>query len=67
MEESTESETVSIPLSMLAGKSVSPGDVIRLEVVESDDEGGVVKVKYATETEDEPMGGIEGAAAAFEA
>lgn len=67
MEETPEegSETTSIPASILGGKSVSPGDVIRLEVVKSD-EDGTVTVKYASGEEDEPMGGIAGAAAKFE-
>lgn len=68
-EESPEesSETMEIPVSMLGGQSVSPGDVIRLEVVASDEGSGVVKVKYAESKSDESQEmGIDGAAAKFE-
>lgn len=41
-------ETASLPVSILAGKTVEPGDVVRLEVVSVDD--GNITVKYATES-----------------
>lgn len=56
-------ETVEIPVSLLGGQEVAPGDVVRLEVVSSGDESGMVTVKYATEKEPE---GIEDAASQFE-
>ena len=72
MEEPTEEvaeETVSLPMTILGGKSVAAGDVVRLEVVSVDEDGGNVTVKYATESEapaaEEPMG-VEGMAAEFD-
>lgn len=41
-----ESESVSLPLSILGGQTVAPGDVVKLQVVEVDDEGGMISVKY---------------------
>lgn len=41
------SETIDLPLTMLNGKSAKEGDVIRLEVVSSNDDSGTVTVKYA--------------------
>lgn len=43
-------ETVDLPASILAGQTVAPGDVVRLEVVSVDDETGMVTAKYATAT-----------------
>ena len=66
--EATE-ETVSLPASLLAGKSVTPGDVVRLEVVSVDDDGASVTVKYAAEpVAEEPAEsvGLEGMAAEFD-
>lgn len=64
-----EEATASLPMSLLAGKSVAPGDVVRLEVVGVDDEGGNVTVKYASEppvaAADEKRG-LDGMAAAFD-
>jgi hypothetical protein len=49
VEESSDASEIShLPMSFLGGKKVSPGDVIRVEVVETDEDGGFVKVKYAT-------------------
>lgn len=62
----TTEETVSIPVSLLAGKSVAPGDVVRLEVVSLDDEGGNVVVKYATEAPAPETVGAESMAAEFD-
>lgn len=53
--------TVDIPVSILAGQTVAPGDVIKLEVVSSDDGSGTVTVKYAA-PEPEPQGIAEAAA-----
>lgn len=41
-------ETVDLPSSILAGQTVAPGDVVRLEVVSVDDSTGMVTAKYAT-------------------
>lgn len=67
MEETAEEVTASLPVSILAGKTVAPGDVVRLEVVSLDDEGGNVVVRYATEAP-APGGkrGMEGLAAEFD-
>lgn len=63
LSEDVAEETVDIPASILQGKTVNPGDVVRLEVVTADDGSGTVTVKYATE---EPMkGGIREAAEQF--
>lgn len=59
-----ESETVEIPISMLAGQTVAPGDVVRLEVVSSNDDSGTITVKYAMPSKS--GGGIKEAVAAFE-
>lgn len=66
VEESTNdsSETTHIPMSLLAGKKVSPGDVVRLEVVETDEDGGFIKVKYA-QSKESKSSAIEDAATAF--
>lgn len=59
------SETTDIPVSMLEGKSVSPGDVVRLEVVSNNEDSGTITVKYASE---KPMASaIDSAASKFEA
>lgn len=58
--------TASIPVSLLAGKTVAPGDVVRLEVVSMDDEGGNVVVKYAAEAPAPEAQGAEGMAAEFD-
>lgn len=55
------SETVTLSTEMLGGQKVSPGDVVRLEVVSVSDEDGTVQVKYAQPK----SGGIAKAAAAF--
>jgi hypothetical protein len=58
------SETSHIPVSLLAGKSVNPGDVVRLEVVNVDQDGGFVEVKYAKSGE-KKSSAIEEASMAF--
>ena len=61
------SETVSLPMSILGGQEVKPGDVVRLEVVSAD--GDNVTVKYASEAPApvaEEKKGMEGMAAAFD-
>lgn len=58
--EENEGETTTIPLSMLEGQSVNPGDVIRLKVISVDEQGGVVNVAYDHPMEDkEPQGSDE--------
>lgn len=47
-EPSPSAETTMLPITMLAGQSVAPGDVVRLEVVSVNDEDGSVEVKYAS-------------------
>ena len=42
-----DASTATIPAALLAGKTVAPGDVIRLEVVSAD--GDEIAVKYSTE------------------
>lgn len=60
-------ETVQIPMSLLGGRAVSPGDVLSLEVVDSDDDAGVVNVKYAKPAEEQAEeGGIKKALMAFD-
>ena len=70
MEESAEQvadETSTIPSSLLAGQTVNPGDVVRLEVVSVDEDSGNVTVKYASDpsAEEEP-GGVASMAAEFD-
>lgn len=60
-----EIETSDLPMSILAGAEVSPGDTVRLEVVEVDADNGVVRVKYAHPKKKEPVG-IEAMTAAFD-
>lgn len=65
--EESVSETASLPLSMLGGKAATAGDVVRLEVVDVDEDNGLLTVRYATETEDKPKAlGVDAMAAAFE-
>lgn len=54
-------ETATLSLEMLGGQKVSPGDTVRLEVVEVSDEDGTVTVKYSNPKN----GGIAKAAAVF--
>lgn len=61
--EEVESETVEIPTSLLGEQTVSPGDVVRLEVVALNDDSGTVTVKYATAKD---PGGIDEAVKEFE-
>lgn len=61
-----EGETVDIPTSMLGGKTVSPGDVVRLEVVSVNEDSGTVTAKYATPKAPEASGGIAEAVKKFE-
>ena len=56
-------ETVTISMEMLGGKSVKPGDVVRLEVVDVSDEDGTVSVRYPKMAK---TGGIKEAAASFD-
>ena len=42
-----EGEATTIPLSVLGGQSVEPGDVVRLRVVSVDEDNGTVDVEYA--------------------
>lgn len=46
--ETTDSETVDIPLSIIGDKEITPGDTVRLEVVSVDNEGGMFTAKYAS-------------------
>jgi hypothetical protein len=55
-ESESESETATIPASLIGGKTVSPGDVIRLEVVGVDEDSGEIQVKYASPKEKMRMG-----------
>jgi len=66
VEETTEEATASIPVSLLAGKTVAPGDVVRLEVVSMDEEGGNVTVKYAATPKAPEKVGMESMAAEFD-
>lgn len=50
--EVVETESASLPLTILAGQTVKPGDVVRLEVVSVSDEDGTFEAKYATPSED---------------
>lgn len=59
--ESPAAETATLSLEMLGGQKVSPGDTVRLEVVEVSDEDGTVTVKYSNPKN----GGIAKAAAVF--
>lgn len=52
--ESEASETAELPISILGGKKVAEGDVVRLKVVGVDAENGAITVEYATEPK---MGG----------
>jgi len=66
-EEGATGETASIPASIVGGQEVSPGDVIRLEVVSTD--GETITVKYAQPEATEeaaPKKGVEGMAAEFD-
>lgn len=60
------SETFQIPLSSLGGKSASPGDVVRLEIVTVDEEGGMLNVKYAKPKEQPKKLGLDSMAAQFD-
>lgn len=57
----TPGDTATISLAILGGQTVSPGDTIRLEVVESDSDSGTVTVKYKNPKD----GGVAGASAKF--
>jgi len=63
-----EDQTVSIPMSILGGQSVKPGDVVRLEVTGVDEDSGDVTVKYASEkpAPEPAKRGMEGMAAEFD-
>jgi hypothetical protein len=58
-----EEETVEIPTSILGGQEVTPGDVVRLEVVTLNGDSGTVTVKYSTPRK---TSSIEEAASVFE-
>lgn len=59
-------ESASIPLSILGGQTVTPGDVVRLEVVSLDDENGVINVKYAKPKAEPKKLGVDAMAAEFD-
>jgi hypothetical protein len=61
-----EEQTASIPLSLLGGQSVSPGDVVRLEVTGVDEDSGEVSVKYATAPAKPAKQGLDSMAAEFD-
>lgn len=54
-EMSEDTETASIPLSMLGGQTPNPGDVVRLKVVSVDAENGSVTVAYDHGPQEKPM------------
>jgi len=54
-------ETATLSLAILGGQQVSPGDIVRLEVVESDADSGTVTVKYKSPGDS----GVAGAASKF--
>lgn len=58
-------ETTEIPVSMLEGQSVQPGDVVRLEVVSNNEDSGTITVKYA-QPKEAPGSAIDDAASKFE-
>ena len=66
MEAEAVSETVQIPTTLLGGKTVSPGDVVRLEVVDVDEDGGFVNVKYSQPKAPPKKQGVEAMAAEFD-
>lgn len=53
LEEDT--ETASIPVSLLDGQPVKPGDVVRLKVISVDAENGSVNVAYDHAPQPKPM------------
>lgn len=59
-------ESATIPTSLLGGQAVSPGDVVRLEVVSLDEENGLVNVKYAKPKAEPKKLGVEALAAEFD-
>lgn len=60
-------ETVSIPASLLGGKTVAAGDKVSLEVVDVDEENGMVHVRYAQAPKEQPKKlGVEAMAAEFD-
>lgn len=69
--EMDESETIEIPASILGDAVVGPGDIVRLEVVESPEDSEMIIVRYAQpkkrEKPEKGMGGIDEAVAQFEA
>lgn len=58
-------ETETLSMSLLGGKTVQPGDVVRLEVVSVDEDNGTWEGKYA---QSKPMHGkaIDRAAAEYD-
>ena len=50
-----EDESTTIPMALLGGQQVAPGDVVRLEVVSSDPDSGMVTVRYAKPAQKEMM------------
>jgi len=64
--ETVEAEAVQLPVSIVGGQSVNPGDVLRLEVVSVDGENGVINVKYAKPAATSKPLGSEALAAAFD-
>lgn len=57
------SETISLPKSMLRGKTAAVGDVVRLKVVS--DDGESLTVEYAEEPAKEKPMGVEAMASEF--
>jgi hypothetical protein len=58
-----EGDTATISLSILGGQSVSPGDTVRLEVVESSADDGTVTLRYR---KPDSKKGVDKAASEFE-
>lgn len=48
---SPEAETIDIPISLLQGKPVNPGDVVRLEVLTANADSGTITARYAVAPE----------------
>jgi hypothetical protein len=67
--EAPDEATASLPMSLLAGKKVAPGDAVPMEVVSVDEEAGTFTAKYAAEppapAEEEPSG-VKGMSAEFD-
>lgn len=66
--EEVSEEVVTIPKSILGGREVAVGDVVRLRVTDIDDNpDGVLSAKYATEeAEAKPTKGVSAMASEFD-